>query len=158
MSFWTEIHWSEGMFLRPHHLQAAQRWMETVVGTGFDSLRPFSWGFVQLDVADEPLENFTLRLDGCTARMKDGTWIRIPENTQVEPLNFQKQLEASEGVLEVLLGIPQMQDVRPNSVSLEHPQQSDGTPRFPENRPGRDGRPLVGIFALELPSVRSRPP
>ena len=21
MAFWTEIHWSEGMFLRPHHLQ-----------------------------------------------------------------------------------------------------------------------------------------
>lgn len=131
MSFWTEIHWSEGMFLRPHHLQAAQRWMETVVSTGFDSLRPFSWGFVQVAVADEPLENFTLRLDGCAARMKDGTWIQIPENTQVEPLNFQKQLEASEGgSLDIYLGIPQMQEVRPNSVSLEHPEQSNGTPRF----------------------------
>jgi len=131
MTFWTEIHWSEGMFLRPHHLQAAQRWMETVVGNGFDSLRPFSWGFVALQIAEEPLENFTLRLDGCGARMKDGTWVQIPANTQVEPLNFQDQLETSEkGALDVFLGIPQMQDVRPNSLSLENPDESDGTPRF----------------------------
>jgi len=133
MSFWTEIHWSEGMFLRPHHMQAAQRWMETIVSTGFDTLRPFSWGFGQLNVATEPLENFTLRLDGCSARMKDGTWIQIPENTQVEPLSFQEQLEASEGSLDVYLGIPQMQDVRPNSISLEQPDLSDGTPRFEPN-------------------------
>jgi len=133
MSFWTEIHWSEGMFLRPHHLQAAQRWMETIVSTGFDTLRPFSWGFGQLNIATEPLENFTLRLDGCSARMKDGTWIQIPENTQVEPLSFQEQLEASEGALDVYLGVPQMQDVRPNSISLEQPDLSDGTPRFEPN-------------------------
>ena len=56
MSFWTEIHWSEGMFLRPHHLQAAQRRVETVINTGFDSLRPYAWGFVRLNIASEPLE------------------------------------------------------------------------------------------------------
>ena len=31
MTFWTEIHWYEGMFLRPHHLQAAQRRLETLL-------------------------------------------------------------------------------------------------------------------------------
>ena len=40
MTFWTEIHWHEGMFLRPHHLQAAQRRMETVVRTSMDAARP----------------------------------------------------------------------------------------------------------------------
>ena len=131
MTFWTEIHWSEGMFLRPHHLQAAQRWLETVVASGFDSLRPFSWGFVDLEVAQEPLENFTLRLDGCSARLKDGTWIHIPSNTQVEPFSFQEQLEASEGgAIDIYLGVPQMQEVRANSISLENPDLVDGTPRF----------------------------
>ena len=48
MSFWTEIHWSEGMFLRPHHLQAGQRWLEGLVRTGLDSVRPFAWAFVDL--------------------------------------------------------------------------------------------------------------
>ncbi|MFQ5592201.1 MAG: type VI secretion system baseplate subunit TssK, partial [Phycisphaerae bacterium] len=88
MSFWTEIHWSEGMFLRPHHLQLAQRWMETVVDSGLDAARPFAWGFLNLQIAPEPLENATLRLDSCTVRLKDGTWVQIPENTQIAPLNF----------------------------------------------------------------------
>ncbi len=130
MSFWTEIHLSEGMFLRPHHLQAAQRWAETIINAGFDSLCPYSWGFVRLSIATEPLENFTLRLDECVVRMKDGTWVAIPENTQVSPLNFQDAVEASRGPVEVHLGIPQMQEVRANSVSLENPEQTNGSPRY----------------------------
>ena len=130
MSFWTEIHLSEGMFLRPHHLQVAQRWAETVVNAGLDSLRPYAWGFVRLSIATDPLENFTLRLDECVVRMKDGTWVAIPENTEVSPLNVQSALEAARGPLEVHLGIPQMQEVRANSVSLEHPEQVNGTPRY----------------------------
>jgi type VI secretion system protein ImpJ len=130
MSFWTEIHWSEGMFLRPHHLQAAQRWMETVVRTGLDGVRPFGWGFLDLEIAKEPLENFTLRLDRCTARLKDGTWLRIPENTEVAPLEFKKVLEAHQGSVEVSLGIPQMQEVRANAVSLENPERVNGMPRY----------------------------
>ena len=130
MSFWTEVLWSEGMFLRPHHLQAAQRWMETVLRTGLDAIRPYAWGFMTLEVAPEPLENFTLRLDSCAVRMKDGTWVRIPDNTEVGPLNFQERFEEAGGQLDVHLGIPQMQEVRANSVSLEHPDQADGTPRY----------------------------
>ncbi|MCP4248304.1 MAG: type VI secretion system baseplate subunit TssK [bacterium] len=130
MSFWTEVHWSEGMFLRPHHLQAGQRWMETVVRAGLEATRPYAWGYTDLEVATEPLENFTLRLDSCAVRLKDGTWVRIPDNTQVGPLNFQDQFEAAGGTLDVYLGIPQMQAVRANSVSLEQPEQSDGTPRY----------------------------
>ncbi len=130
MSFWTEIHWSEGMFLRPHHLQVAQRWMETVVDAGLDSARSFAWGFLKLEVAEEPLENTTLRLDSCSARMKDGTWVQIPENTQVDTLNFQKALESNSGAVTIYFGIPEMQVVRSNSVSLENPESTNGTPRF----------------------------
>ena len=130
MSFWTEIHWSEGMFLRPHHLQAGQRWLEGLVRTGLDSVRPFAWGFVDLQVAPEPLENFTLRLDACTVRLKDGTWVKIPENTIVAPLNVQDALEAAQGPVDVHLGIPQIQEVRANAVSLEQPELTEGTPRF----------------------------
>ncbi len=130
MGVWAEVHWSEGMFLRPHHLQASQRWLETTVSSGFDALRPFGWGFLRLSVAAEPLENFTFRLDECIVRMKDGTWVHVPENTDVEPLDFQEAIEQADGPLEIFLGIPQIQEVRANSVSLEHPEQVTGTPRF----------------------------
>jgi type VI secretion system protein ImpJ len=130
MTWWTEIHWSEGMFLRPHHLQTAQRYLENVIRTGLDAARPFGWGFLELSVAPEPLENFTFRLDACTVRMKDGTWVRIPENTEVPPLNFQKALEAAKGALVIHLGIPLMQEVRANAVSLQEPELTQGSPRY----------------------------
>ncbi|MBN2447776.1 MAG: type VI secretion system baseplate subunit TssK [Phycisphaerae bacterium] len=130
MTFWTEVHWYEGVFLRPHHLQAAQRRMETVVRSTLDASRPFAWGFVELDIAKEPLENFTLRVDRCELRLKDGTWLRIPDNTELPPLNFEKALEAADGGVELFLGIPQMQDVRANCVSLEQPERTTGTPRY----------------------------
>jgi type VI secretion system protein ImpJ len=118
------------MFLRPHHLQGAQRWVATIVNAGFDAMRPYGWGFVRLSIAPEPLENFILRLDECVVRLKDGSWVRIPENTEVAPLGFKNALEAARGPLDVYLGVPQMQEVRANSVSLENPEQVDGSPRY----------------------------
>jgi len=133
VSFWTEIHWSEGMFLRPHHLQGGQRWLENLLRASVDAVRPFGWGFVDLRVAPEPLENFTLRLDACTVRMKDGSWARIPENAEVEPLNFKAALDAAAGELDIFLGIPQLQEVRANAVSLEQPELTEGSPRYEPN-------------------------
>jgi len=136
MAFWTEIHWSEGMFLRPHHLQGAQRYLETVVGAGLLAARPFAWGFLDLQIAKEPLENFTLRIDRCDLRLKDGTWVCVPDNAEVGPLDFKDALAAGQGQVEIFLGVPEMQEVRPNSISLENPGSLDGTPRY-------EPRPLV---------------
>lgn len=130
MSFWTEVHWSEGMFLRPHHLQAGQRWLENVVRAGLDAARPYAWGFLSLDIADEPLEKFTVRLDSCVARLSDGTWLHVPENAVVEPLDIEAALDAARGPVDIFLGVPLMQAVRANTVSLEHPERTEGTPRF----------------------------
>ena len=130
MSIWTEVHWSERMFFRPHHLQMGQRWLETVVRTGMDASRSFAWGFLDLAAAPEPLENFTLRLDRCRLRLKDGTWVCIPENTEVPALNFKDALDSAGGSVDVYLGIPQMQEVRANSVALENPGATLGTVRY----------------------------
>ncbi len=130
MNLWTEVHWAEGMFLRPHHLQAGQRWLESVIRTSLDSTRPFAWGFTELKIAPEPLENFTLRLDRCDLRLKDGTWIRIPDNTEAEPYNFKDAIEEAGGSLDMFFGIPAMQEVRANSVSLENPESTTGSPRY----------------------------
>lgn len=130
MALWTEIHWHEGMFLRPHHLQAAQRQLETVFRSSLEAVRPFAWGFVELQIAPEPLENFTLRVDRCGLRLKDGTWVRVPDNTEVTPVNFEAALGTGGGLVEIFLGLPYMQDVRANSVPLENPDQVTGLPRY----------------------------
>lgn len=157
MTFWTEIHWSEGMFLRPHHLQAGQRWLETIIRSGLDASRSFAWGALALDVAEEPLENFTLRLDRCELRLKDGTWVRIPENTEVEALSFEEALDASDGGVDIYLGIPEMQEVRANALSLENPGEINGTPRYePHPLTRRDENTGVNPQMLYVRRMRGR--
>lgn len=130
MAAWSEVHWHEGMLLRPHSLQAERRWLENVFRHNLRLTRPFAWGALELGVADDALENHVLRLDECLIRMKDGTWVRIPDNTWVEPLHFESALNQRSGTLDILLGIPQLDAVRPNSVSLTTPQATTGTPRY----------------------------
>lgn len=130
MTFWTEVHWHEGMFLRPHHLQVAHRRLDTLLRATLDAARPFGWGFVELRVAPEPLENFTLRIDRCELRLTDGTWVRVPDNAEVAPLDFADALEAGGGSVDLYFGVPELQDVRANSIPLESPDRVDGTPRY----------------------------
>ena len=44
------VHWHEGMFLRPHHLQAAQRHIAQLQHTADQWDHPFSWGLRVFDL------------------------------------------------------------------------------------------------------------
>lgn len=166
MSLWHGVHWHEGMFLRPHHFQTERRWLETLMQAGLRSCMPFSWGVLELKHAADALENFTLRLEECLLRMKDGTWVQIPENALVEPLNFQAALDASPGGLEILLGVPQFDEVRANSISVTTPQAAlSGNPRYEpvpfhardENTGENKQRMLVRKYRLRLMTGRDDP-
>ncbi|QOJ13598.1 MAG: type VI secretion system baseplate subunit TssK [Planctomycetia bacterium] len=130
MSQWNAVHWHEGMFLRPQHMQLDRRWVDAQADLGVRAFRAFGWGILELGYAADALESFTLRLDECILRMKDGTWIRVPENAGVEPLNFQQPLEDAGGTLDILIGVPQYDPVRANAVSITTPQETTGNPRF----------------------------
>jgi type VI secretion system protein ImpJ len=130
MAAWNPVHWHEGMFLLPHHLQAERRWDAATLDATLRAARSFAWGVLELSFSREALENFTLRLDECLFRLKDGTWTKIPDNTTVDPLNFKDALESGGGVVDILFGIPQWEEVRPNSLSLTNPEQLQGNPRY----------------------------
>lgn len=130
MSQWNAVHWHEGMFLRPQHLQMDRRWIETLANLSVQACRAYPWGILKLGYAADALQNFTLRLDECLLRMKDGSWLAIPDNVSIEPLNFQEALSASDQPLDILIGVPQYDEVRPNSISVTNPQEVSGNPRF----------------------------
>ena len=56
MKLWPEVHWSEGQFMRPHHLQTAFRNAETLRNAAIDGIQPFAWGFTHLDLAADAIE------------------------------------------------------------------------------------------------------
>lgn len=85
----NRVAWAEGMFLRPQHFQAQDRFVESQLGARVDSVRPWPWGFTEL-VVDEDLAALgkfgVLRASGV---LPDGTPFSIPDNLPPpEPLDM----------------------------------------------------------------------
>jgi type VI secretion system protein ImpJ len=75
------VHWSEGMFLRPQHFQAADRSWNEKVATAVTALDPCSYGIVRLEINATALASRQLDVRACQARMRDGTlvWLEVGE-------------------------------------------------------------------------------
>ncbi|MGI4732258.1 MAG: type VI secretion system baseplate subunit TssK [Janthinobacterium lividum] len=84
----NRVAWHEGMFLRPQHFQAQDRFVEAQLRARVDAVRPWPWGFTTLEV-DEDLASLgkfgVVRASGV---MPDGTPFSIPDDLPPpEPLD-----------------------------------------------------------------------
>jgi len=129
MRFWSEIHWSEGQFLRPHHFQAAFRQIDTLRAETARALDPYGWGFLSLDLAADAIENGSVEIRSCELLLGDGTFVKVPENCTISPREFKKPFEKSAGPMPVYFGVPEVQVVRAN---VQRPgEEVDGrSPRY----------------------------
>ena len=144
-----DIHWSEGMLLRPQHLQVAAR---NLGGKAIDSARmanPFLWGFEELEIADDLLEGFTFGLRRATAVLKDGTFLQLASNLRLSPRDIKDALAMSDGRLQVWLGLPRRRDGEPNAVdpalglSGQDRRWVVETQEVPDENSGIPGQPVA---------------
>ena len=120
--------WAEGMFLRPHHLQAAERFHEESLQDEVRRIQPFFWGITRMEIAQDQLENHVFELRDVEAKLKDGSTLSAGGNLRVFPRPFKAELEQSGGRMDVFLGVPVLRDDAPNTF-------------FPgEDRRGQDRR------------------
>jgi type VI secretion system protein ImpJ len=106
MRMLPEIHWSEGMFLRPQHLQFLARHVAAQVADSSRRAQPFFWGVSEIEVADDQLEGGTFGLRRFAAILKDGTAVQLPTNLRISPRAFKDALAGTDGRLLVWLGVP----------------------------------------------------
>lgn len=83
MSDNNRIVWSEGLFLRPQHFQQQERHLETWIEGRAGSLRPYAWGFTELEIERDLLAIGKLGLRRARGVFPDGTPFAMPDN---EPL------------------------------------------------------------------------
>lgn len=119
MSRFPEVHWSEGMFLRPQHFQMFSRQLGGMVADIWRRTQPFLWGFSELDVAEDALENFSFALRRCEGVLRDGTWVQAPTNLRLDPRDFKAALNASDGRLPVYLAVPLLREGEENTARPE---------------------------------------
>jgi len=112
---WKEPHWSEGMLLLPQHLQVAQRHADAQMAAAWDHAAPFAWGFAALEIPEPAIRNGVVGVARCRLRTPEGTWVVVPDNTEVAERPFEEELDKSPDGMLVHLAVPRLHEVRPNA-------------------------------------------
>ena len=101
-----EMHWCEGLFLRPHHLQGMQR---QILGTFTRERRrqcSHSYGLVEARISDDQLENMRVSFERLRVIMPSGIEVDVPGNATVSSLDIKEAFASTAAPLTVSLGIP----------------------------------------------------
>ncbi len=111
-----QVHWHEGLFLQPHHLQALQRQMiDRLTGE-----RRLSWGYpygvIEARLATDALENMQVRFERLVAILPGGTFIDYPHNTDLPAVDIRRPLAAGNGTLTLSVAVPMWQSGRANTL------------------------------------------
>ena len=110
-----QIHWHEGLFLQPHHLQLAQG----IVRDQFHAERrlgwPFPYGVIEARLSQDELENKRIRFDKLRVIMPSGLEVNYPENAELPSLDIKTDLAKGPAGFNVYLGVPLWFKDRANS-------------------------------------------
>lgn len=120
------VHWYEGLFLRPHHLQANDRYWGELASASARWDNPYNYGIYDFQFSREALANHYLDVQVLKARMQDGTLVDLEFGSKPDRVPLKEEgglsvpLEeafASETSLRVYLAIPKLKLGRENTGS-----------------------------------------
>ncbi|QEL20039.1 type VI secretion system baseplate subunit TssK [Limnoglobus roseus] len=138
------VYWHEGMFLRPHHFQASDRfWTDyTRQSSRWDS--PYNWGIRRIDIDQNALKTYSFVVHSLQARMRDGAIVRVPQDCNLGEINLRNAFDQQD-LVEVLLAVPTLEVGRSNvggtnEVDKRFRVETDG--RVPDENDGKNERPL----------------
>lgn len=124
------VHWHEGLFLQPHHLQAHGRWTGDRLSGLLKTALPFPYGVLECRVNTDALQGGLARLDALHAVMPDGTELIHGENCLVQPLSIKETFAAARDGMTIGLALPRFAPTRPNSLPAEAVQPGGVPPRY----------------------------
>ena len=110
------VHWHEGMFLRPHHFQAAMRHWDHLAHRGEKWDVHYNWGLRTLDLDLDALANHRFAVHALRARLRDGSLVALPEDGTLPALDLKPVLEQSRSVT-IFLAVPVVNLGKANVVS-----------------------------------------
>jgi type VI secretion system protein ImpJ len=85
MSWYSKVVWSEGLFLRPHHLQQSDRYLEHLVESRTRNITPYPWGFSEVEIDRDLAQQSKFGLRRAAGVMPDGTPFRLPGDSPLPP-------------------------------------------------------------------------
>lgn len=120
-----QVAWSEGMFLRPHHMQAAERHLTETSRLQVALDHGYAYGLKRLSFSAEAIANGQFELSECHARMKDGTIVWVDSGQEPDRVELGtrasvavKDLSAAfeqDETIDVFLAVPKLRMGRANT-------------------------------------------
>lgn len=107
------LHWHEGLFFRPHHLQAADRFTARLVDQNARFAQWYAWGYRTCDIDTQALAGFRFAVRTLDARFRDGTVVKLPDDAPL-PERDLKPLFQGRSSLDLFLAIPVTRSGQPN--------------------------------------------
>ena len=111
-----QIHWHEGLFLQPHHLQRLQRGFHLKMVQERKLMCPYPYGLIEAQLSPDELANMRLRFTTLRAVMPSGLEVSFPENAELPSIDIKPAFSSSGGGFTVYLGVPVWQDRRANAL------------------------------------------
>jgi type VI secretion system protein ImpJ len=133
------VHWHEGMFLSPHHMQVAESLDLRQAALRHKWDLHYNWGLRALDLDVAALADYRFAVNSLQARLRDGTLVAVPEDGVLPPLDLKPALEVA-GEVTVFLAVPQVQPGKRNAPDPEEePFGEEPAPGPAEAAPGPNG-------------------
>jgi len=86
MSKYRKIVWNEGMLLTPHHFQQWDNYHEDLLTSRINSIMPYNYGILDLQVNGEAVANGNFQINSCRAVLPDGLMVNAPDAEPVPDL------------------------------------------------------------------------
>lgn len=145
----AQVHWHEGLFLQPHHLQ----WMQKCILDTFARERRWVWtfpyGVLDLHLCDDELRSQRIRFDRLHAIMPSGLEVQVPDSADLPSLDIKEALASSGGTLTISLAVPLRHASRPNAIESEQDEDRHAKVLYrvaevesPDENTGENPRPL----------------
>ena len=110
------VHWHEGLFLQPHHLQLFQRQLLDQFAAERGLALPYPYGVIEYRLSSDALENMLVQFDVLRLVMPGGLAVNVPENAELRALDIKAVFESAAEPFTISLGVPLWYASRANTI------------------------------------------
>ncbi len=114
----SHVHWHEGLFLQPHHLQRLQHSIYEESTSNRRLLRSYPAGVVDMQLSPDELANFRLRFERLVVILPSGLVVDFPENADLPAFDLKPVFSTGGTTFELFLGVPLWQSNRANAFPV----------------------------------------
>lgn len=126
----SHVHWHEGLFLQPHHLQRLQLSVYEEAAANRRLLRSYPAGVVEMQLSPDELANFRLRFERLLVILPSGLVVDFPENADLPAFDLKALFATGGSTFDLHLAVPLWQPKRANAFPIGETADARAKLRF----------------------------